>query len=123
MRSTTRYDGITERAVIRFQKNHGLEPTGKVGKQTVAALNVSARARLAALYANLPRVQEYSRDLADRYLVVNIPAAQLEAVSGGSVYSRHNIIVGKPDRPSPVVIDHHQRPEIQSLLECAGEHR
>jgi L,D-transpeptidase YcbB len=98
------YDGITERAVIRFQKNHGLEPTGQVGKQTVAALNVSARARLAALYANLPRVQEYSRDLADRYLVVNIPAAQLEAVSGGSVYSRHNIIVGKPDRPSPVVI-------------------
>jgi murein L,D-transpeptidase YcbB/YkuD len=98
------YDGITERAVIRFQKNHGLEPTGKVGKQTLAALNVPARVRLATLYANLPRVQEYSRDLADRYMIVNIPAAQLEAVSGGSVYSRHNIIAGKPDRPSPVVI-------------------
>ncbi|HEY7765160.1 MAG TPA: L,D-transpeptidase family protein [Aestuariivirgaceae bacterium] len=98
------YDGITQRAVMRFQKNHGLEPTGKVGKQTAAALNVSARARLATLLANLPRVQEYSRDLADRYIIVNIPAAQLEAVSGGSVYSRHNIIAGKPDRPSPVVV-------------------
>jgi murein L,D-transpeptidase YcbB/YkuD len=98
------YDGVTERAVVRFQRNHGLLTTGKVGKQTAAALNVPASVRLAALRANLARVQEYSRDLADRYLIVNIPAAQLEAVSGSSVYSRHNIIAGKPDRPSPVVI-------------------
>jgi murein L,D-transpeptidase YcbB/YkuD len=98
------YDGVTERAVVRFQRNHGLLTTGKVGKQTAAALNVPASIRLAALRANLARVQEYSRDLADRYLIVNIPAAQLEAVSGSSVYSRHNIIAGKPDRPSPVVI-------------------
>jgi murein L,D-transpeptidase YcbB/YkuD len=98
------YDGVTQRAVMRFQRNHGLQPTGKVGRQTVEALNISPRARLAALRANLPRVEEYSRDLADRYIIVNIPAAQLEAVSGGSVYSRHNIIAGKPDRPSPVVI-------------------
>jgi L,D-transpeptidase YcbB len=98
------YDGVTERAVTRFQRNHGLQPTGKVGKQTAQALNVPPRARLATLRANLARVEEYSKDLADRYLIVNIPAAQLEAVSGGSVYSRHNIIAGKPDRPSPVVM-------------------
>jgi murein L,D-transpeptidase YcbB/YkuD len=98
------YDGVTERAVIRFQRNHGLQTTGKVGKQTAAALNVSARQRLATLQANFSRVTEYARDLGERYLIVNIPAAQLEAVSGGSVYSRHNIIAGKPDRPSPVVI-------------------
>jgi murein L,D-transpeptidase YcbB/YkuD len=98
------YDGVTERAVMRFQRNHGLQPTGKVGKQTAKELNVSPRARLATLQANLPRIEEYSRELADRYLIVNIPAAQLEAVSGGSVYSRHNIIAGKPDRPSPVVM-------------------
>lgn len=98
------YDGLTARAVVRFQRNHGLLPTGKVEKQTAEVLNVSARARLATLRANLLRMEEYSRDLGDRYVIVNIPAAQLETVSGGSVYSRHNIIAGKPDRPSPVVI-------------------
>jgi murein L,D-transpeptidase YcbB/YkuD len=97
------YDGITERAVLRFQRNHGLQPTGKVGRQTVQELNVPVLVRLATLRANLPRIEEYSGDLGERYLIVNIPAAQLEAVSGGSVYSRHNIIAGKPDRPSPVV--------------------
>ncbi|HEY7747166.1 MAG TPA: L,D-transpeptidase family protein [Aestuariivirgaceae bacterium] len=98
------YDGVTERAVQRFQRNHGLFPSGKVGKQTIQALNVSVQARLMTLRANFPRIEEYSKDLADRYLVVNIPAAQLETVSSGSVYSRHNIIAGKPDRPSPVVM-------------------
>ncbi len=97
------YDGITERAVVRFQRNHGLQPTGKVGKSTIKELNVPVLVRLATLRANLTRLEEYSRDLAQRYLTVNIPAAQLEAVSDGAVYSRHNIIAGKPDRPSPVV--------------------
>lgn len=41
--------------------------------------------------------------LADRYAVVNIPAAHLECVEGGAVASRHTTIVGKPDRPSPVL--------------------
>jgi L,D-transpeptidase YcbB len=33
--------------------------------------------------------------------VCNIPAAQVEAIQGGVVASRHIAVVGKPDRPSP----------------------
>ncbi len=98
-----KFDGPTKQAVLRFQRSHGLSPTGRVDKNVAQAMNVAAEQRLATLRANLPRVQEYSRNLGDRYIVVNIPAAQLEAVSGGSVYSRHNVIAGKPERPSPVV--------------------
>lgn len=98
-----KYDPITIEAVRRFQRNHGLAPTGRVENATVDALNVSATSRLTTLKANLPRVEEYAKNLGDRYIVVNIPAAQLEAISGHTVYSRHNIIAGKPDRPSPVV--------------------
>ncbi len=97
------FDDMTKQAVLRYQRNHGLAPTGRIDKSVVQALNVPASRRLATLRANLPRVEEYSRDLGDRYIVVNIPAAQLEAVTEGSVYSRHNIIAGKPGRPSPVV--------------------
>jgi murein L,D-transpeptidase YcbB/YkuD len=98
-----RFDRLTQQAVLRFQRNHGLAPTGQVDKTVVRAMNLPAEQRLAALRANLPRVVEYSKDLGPRYIVVNIPAGQLEAVSYGSVYSRHNIIAGKPERPSPVV--------------------
>jgi L,D-transpeptidase YcbB len=60
-------------------------------------------ARLETLRANLPRVQEHAVDLGQRYVVVNIPGAQLEAVEFGRVRSRHNVVVGMPDRPSPAV--------------------
>ncbi|MDP9137580.1 MAG: L,D-transpeptidase family protein [Pseudomonadota bacterium] len=102
-RADENFDAMTKQAVLRFQRNHGLAPTGRVDKQVAQVMNVPADRRLATLRANLPRVEEYSRDLGTRYIVVNIPAAQLEAVTDGSVYSRHNIIAGKPERPSPVV--------------------
>ena len=68
------------------------------------ALNVSAAERLSAIRANIPRIAEYSKDLGDRYVVVNIPAQQIETVNGNRVFSRHNAIVGRPSRPTPVVM-------------------
>jgi murein L,D-transpeptidase YcbB/YkuD len=38
---------------------------------------------------------------AGRYVVVNIPSAQAEAVENGQVVQRHATVVGKPERPSP----------------------
>jgi murein L,D-transpeptidase YcbB/YkuD len=98
-----RYDEVVEAAIARFQTNHGLHAQGKLDGKTVEALNVSVAARLETLRANLPRVQEHARDLGERYIVVNIPGAQLEAVEYRGVRSRHNVVVGKPDRPSPSV--------------------
>ena len=34
---------------------------------------------------------------------MNIPAAQIEAINNNQVVSRHTGVVGKPDRPSPMV--------------------
>ena len=55
------------------------------------------------LRENLPRVQAYAEGLGERSILVNIPAAQLETVEYGRVYSRHNIVVGKLERPSPTL--------------------
>ena len=94
----------TQDAVSRFQRNNGLAITGKVDSPTLAELNVSADVRLATIRANIPRLEIYEQDLGDRYLIVNIPAQQIESVSNGRVFSRHNAIVGRPERPSPVVM-------------------
>ena len=60
--------------------------------------------RLRQLQINEPRVATYIADLGARYILVNIPSAQLEAVNFGAVYSRHNIVAGKIDRPSPTLV-------------------
>lgn len=98
------YTSATQEAVRRFQINHGLLATGTIDGPTLSQLNVPAERRLATIRANLPRVAEYAKDLGSRYAVVNIPAQQIETVENGRVYSRHNAIVGRPSRPTPVVM-------------------
>ncbi|MCH9806557.1 MAG: L,D-transpeptidase family protein [Alphaproteobacteria bacterium] len=98
------FDYYVEKAVKRFQATNGLAPTGIVDKRTRAALNVSAKARLKQLKKGLSRLRKYvSRTKKGRYIVVNIPAAQIEAVDGDRVVSRHAGVVGKISRPSPVL--------------------
>jgi len=97
------FDSYVEAGVRRFQARHGISASGVVREATVRALNVPAETRLRQLDNNLVRVRAMSGHLGERYIVVNIPAAQLEAIENETVASRHTAIVGKPDRPSPVL--------------------
>ncbi|MBL8789989.1 MAG: L,D-transpeptidase family protein [Rhizobiales bacterium] len=98
------FTSATEEGVRRFQQNMGLSATGRLDGVTADALNIPAERRLAAIQANIPRLEEYAKDLGDRYVIVNIPAQQIETVQNGLVFSKHNAIVGRPERPSPVVM-------------------
>ncbi len=100
---STKFDESLMRALQRYQANSGLYALGRLDAATVKTLNVSAQARLETLKANLPRIEDYAKDLGTRYIVVNVPAGQLDVVQDGTLYSRHNIIVGKVDRPTPVL--------------------
>lgn len=99
------FDYYVEKAVKRAQIRHGLTPTGVVDKTTLAALNVPASARLRQLRSNLNRLRSLASSTAKmkRYVFVNIPAAQIEAVENGRVYSRHAAVVGKPERQTPIL--------------------
>jgi len=97
------YDSYVDGAVKRFQARHGLPADGAIGEYTLKALNVPADVRLGQLQTNLVRLQAMSGDLGRRYVVVNIPAAYIEAVENGRVALRHTAIVGKIDRQSPVL--------------------
>lgn len=103
VKSPDRFDTTLEKALKAFQANHGLAPTGKMDPRTLAELNVPADLRLQTLEINAPRIEAYLKKLGARYILVNIPSAQLEAVNFGTVYSRHNVVVGKRGRPSPAV--------------------
>jgi murein L,D-transpeptidase YcbB/YkuD len=97
------FDSFVEAAVKRFQARHGLGPTGFVGEQTFTELNVPAEARLQQLETNIVRLRAFSGNLGDRFVMVNIPAAAVETVENGVVYSHHAAGVGKIDRQSPIM--------------------
>jgi L,D-transpeptidase YcbB len=97
------FDSNIVEALRVFQTNHGIAASGKVDDRTRAELNITAKARLYTLRENYPRVGEYLKDLGARNILVNIPSAQLETVEFGKVYSRHNVVAGKLDRPTPML--------------------
>ncbi len=97
------FDSYVQASVIRFQARHGISPNGVVAQQTLAALNVTVADRVRQLETNLVRLRSFSGNLGNRYITMNIPAAAVETVEGGVIFSHHAAGVGKIDRQSPVM--------------------
>ena len=102
--ASDQYDTWVEQAVRRFQTRHGLRADGVLGPHSLSALNVSAAVRLRQLEINLARLQKHRASLRDRrYVMVNIPGAEIEAVENGRVAQRHTAVVGRISRPTPIL--------------------
>ena len=97
------YDADVIAAVKHFQSRHGLDATGSVNAVTLRALNVPIGARIKQLEASLERLLGMDFTFAERYVVVNIPAAFVEAIAHDKVERRYRVIVGKIDKPSPTL--------------------
>jgi murein L,D-transpeptidase YcbB/YkuD len=103
-RHRTVFDGYVKRAVRRFQKRHGLSPTGVANRHTLAALNVSSAQRLNQLIQNRHRLRVLlTKTTGRRYVLVNIPAYELQAIRAGRVEVYGRIVVGKASTPTPVL--------------------
>ncbi len=103
LHSSRIFDAGLRSAVRRFQLRHGLITDGAVGRETREAMNVSVEERLQQLRTNAVRLTAMGTELGQRYVMVNIPGAEIEAVEDGVVAGRHTAIVGKIDRPTPLV--------------------
>jgi L,D-transpeptidase YcbB len=97
------FDSELTEAVKRFQKRNGLRETGRIEQSVYPVLNATADQRLAQLRLNYERLKGLMRGIEDRYVLVNIPAFQLEAVDKYEVQLRYRVIVGRPERQSPEV--------------------
>ncbi|MGQ0457724.1 MAG: L,D-transpeptidase family protein [Hyphomicrobium sp.] len=97
------FDSDLEAGVKRFQLRHGIRPSGRIEQSVYAVLNVTADERLAQLNLNYDRIKALMTGIEDRYVLVNVPAFQLEAVEKHEVQLRHRVIVGRPGRDTPDV--------------------
>jgi len=97
------YSNRLKWAVISFQKRHGLQPDGVIGRRTLAWLNVSPKRRADLLTRNMERQHHFFNKLGDSYLLVNIPQFQLGLIEQGEKILNSRVIVGKQKRQTPEI--------------------
>ena len=97
------FDQAMAEAVSHMQRSARLEPDGVVGPDTLAWLNRLPSDRVATIRANLERLRWIPEDLGAAHIAVNIPDFTLQAVENGTVVRRHNVIVGRVSRASPIL--------------------
>lgn len=96
------FDEALEESVKNYQMLHGLEPDGKVGGATLAALNTSVEDRIRSIIVSLEQQRWLPSPLPARYIQVNIPGFYLKAVDGGTTSFFMPIITGKQYTKTPV---------------------
>ena len=92
---TDRYDETLEVAVRAFQRRHGLDADGSVGKRTVAALNVPVEQRVRQIELNMERFRWMPDEFGDDHVFVNLAGFELDYVMQGVTRLSMRVVVGR----------------------------
>ncbi|WP_421872713.1 L,D-transpeptidase family protein [Marinoscillum sp.] len=96
------YDDQLKQAVSKYQQRYGLEVDGAIGQSTLMSMNEPVETRIEDIVLNLERCRWLPRTLGDHYILVNLPAYEMEVVRSGQVSLEMGVAVGKPYRQTPV---------------------
>ncbi|WP_234809387.1 MULTISPECIES: L,D-transpeptidase [Candidatus Williamhamiltonella] len=89
-------------AIKQFQKNRGLPADGIIGIRTRNWLNVSPKILARLLALNMQRLRFTPADI-QTGILVNIPDYSLNYYEEGKIRLFSKVIVGRPDRKTPVM--------------------
>ena len=90
-------------ALMRAQKRFGLEPSGVLGKQTLAALNTPVSERVGQIIANMERWRWLPAELPADRIQVNIAAAVLTVFHNDTPTLSMRAVTGRPDDETPML--------------------
>jgi murein L,D-transpeptidase YcbB/YkuD len=97
------YDRALVRAVQKLQESHGINPSGIVGRETLAVLNEPKSGQATdRIIANMERWRWMPRELGATYVMVNIPDYSLKLVHNNRAVWHTKIVAGKPATPTPL---------------------
>lgn len=99
------YDDKLKKKVEEFQSLHGLAADGLIGQRSFDAINQTRTQKLVKLIANLERRRWVRRPMPSRYVMVNIPQMQLQAVEDDKVVFDMPVIIGRDKRPTNSFVD------------------
>ncbi|WP_442681214.1 L,D-transpeptidase family protein [Sphingomonas sp. ASY06-1R] len=97
------FDDALLEAVRRAQRRYGLNPSGIVSTQTIAALNVPVSVRIRQILANMERWRWLPPQLARNRIQVNIAAAVLTVFDGDAPVKSMRAVTGRPGDETPML--------------------
>jgi murein L,D-transpeptidase YcbB/YkuD len=97
------YDEALAAAMKRFQQAEALEPDGRVGRLSFAALNRPAEAAVRQLRAALDQRRAAGPAPVERHIEVNVAHQRLQVIERNRVLLEMAVIVGKPARATPMM--------------------
>ena len=89
-------------AVRRFQRRHGLDDDGILGKQTYLQLNIPVAERIQQIVMTMERWRWMPEELGKHYVIVNIAGYELRRVMNGKIVEKMRVVVGQPYHQTPV---------------------
>ena len=102
------YDEGLEDAVRAFQRRHGLNDDGVIGKRTVAAMNKSASYRAGQIVVNMERLRWLNRDLGYKHVLVNQADYNVKVIEGDRILFNERVVIGKSRK--------HRTPEFSDQM-------
>jgi len=97
-----KYGACLRKALKRFQKRHGLYPSGKMNKATRAKLNIPISKKIDKILLNLDRIKRLPREVESRYIIVNIPSFRLYYFKNYKEALSMRVIVGDKKHHTPI---------------------
>lgn len=95
----TRYDDELAAAVMRLQRDNGLNADAVIGPRTMEVINRTTQDKVEQIVANMERLRWVDvGSRGDKFVLVNLPSAKLWAIEGGNVQFEMPVIVGRPGR-------------------------
>src|SRR5208283_5770637 len=108
--NSTVYDGVVVGAVKHFQRRHGLDIDGVLGKGTVTQLNVPLKTRVQQLQLTLERYRWIPPDFPEPPIIVNIPEFRLRTMRRQPAnYLTMRVVVGRAMRTQTPVFANSMR--------------
>ncbi len=101
------FDGNMQKAVQKFQEDHGLNADGVAGPSTIKQINVSAEARLKSIFVALERERWFNHERGQRHVLVNLTDFSARIIEDDRLTFQTRAVVGKNqgDRRSPEFSD------------------
>jgi len=99
----TLYDSSLAEVIKSFQSRYGLEADGIIGKQTIAALNLTPADHIQKIIINMERYRWLPPSIDSLGVIINIPEYALRVMRNDSLIMAMKAIVGRTDRQTPVI--------------------
>lgn len=96
------FDQTLVEAVKGFQERHGLEQDGRVGPNTLDALNTTVEARIEQIILNLERRRWMPDRFKSRYIFINLADFHLQLIDRDKVAFDTPVVIGNLYNKTPV---------------------